>query len=313
MDYRQFLQKPEERVLPYFGGTRVEDKDRHFRVVGEWRPGWWRFAIKKREARPAAPAEPQPIDHLPAVRGHYAGGWLFSSGQKMHRIALPPSDEPEPFAPCIGRRWYGGEILMDSVEFEDDAEIAVRDAFENQQSISQTKGVSPGLRAAFGYAVATSAAAELGIRLSAREISGRVLVIADGGPAIAAELLAEIEAQREAQRIATEARLRERALQDAARHAVVATNNRANPARRADQALEAAGARMLRSRPRSGLLEVVFNFMGERFISLVDPGTLRVVDSGICLSGADRQLNLKSLPSAIKEAIDTGALHITRH
>ncbi len=71
---------------------------------------------------------------------------------------------------------------------------------------------------------------------------------------------------------------------------------------------------MLRWR-RTGqdMVEVTFEFMDERFISLVDARTLNVYDSGICLSGADQQLTLESLPSAIREAIDTGQLHITRH
>ena len=62
-------------------------------------------------------------------------------------------------------------------------------------------------------------------------------------------------------------------------------------------------------------LEVIFTFMNERFISLVDAATLQVIDSGICLGHppADEELTLESLPSVIREAIDTDALVILRH
>ena len=61
-------------------------------------------------------------------------------------------------------------------------------------------------------------------------------------------------------------------------------------------------------------LEVLFRFMDERFIALIDPGTLQVLDSGICLGhpASDKLLTLESLPSVIKEAIDTDSLVILR-
>ena len=65
---------------------------------------------------------------------------------------------------------------------------------------------------------------------------------------------------------------------------------------------------------RDDQLEVVFGFMGERFISLVDEDTLQVLDSGICLGHppADKMITLDSLPAVIKEAIETDRLVILR-
>ena len=81
-----------------------------------------------------------------------------------------------------------------------------------------------------------------------------------------------------------------------------------------EQALESAGARLLDTRRLgSDRLEVTFGFMGERFISIVEANTLQVVDAGICLAGSDRQVNLESLPSVIREAIEDDVLVITRH
>ncbi|RKH32484.1 hypothetical protein D7Y13_09040 [Corallococcus praedator] len=82
----------------------------------------------------------------------------------------------------------------------------------------------------------------------------------------------------------------------------------------AERALSKAGARMLDHRRLGvGLMEVVYSFMGERFVTVVEMATLRVRDAGVCLAGADDRVTLESLPSVLKEAIDTGALVITRH
>lgn len=82
----------------------------------------------------------------------------------------------------------------------------------------------------------------------------------------------------------------------------------------AERALNKAGARMLdHRRLGEGLMEVVYSFMGERFVTVVEMATLRVRDAGVCLAGADARVTLESLPSVLKEAIDTDALVITRH
>lgn len=83
---------------------------------------------------------------------------------------------------------------------------------------------------------------------------------------------------------------------------------------RAERALQSAGARLRDVRRLGGnRLEVTYAFMGERFISIVDAHSLQVVDAGVCLAGADSEVTLESLPSVIREAIDTGVLVITRH
>ena len=72
---------------------------------------------------------------------------------------------------------------------------------------------------------------------------------------------------------------------------------------RAELALEAAGARMRTARALGdGNLEVIFTFMDERFISVVNMHTLQVIDSGICLGHPPRDdlVTLESLPSVIK-------------
>ncbi|QAT83049.1 hypothetical protein EJ065_1449 [Corallococcus coralloides] len=83
---------------------------------------------------------------------------------------------------------------------------------------------------------------------------------------------------------------------------------------RVERALDKAGARLMdHRRLGDGLLEVAYTFMGERFVTVVEAASLRVRDAGVCLAGADNRVTLESLPSVLKEAIDTDALVITRH
>ncbi|NVB76945.1 MAG: hypothetical protein HOV81_00990, partial [Kofleriaceae bacterium] len=230
MDYKAFLKKPsgevETLVLPYFGGTKVDTKDRRFGVEGELAPGWWRFQIEGRRAvspETAHAAELPDLSALPAVRGHFFNGWVVVDGKHMGRIPLPPDDEPPPLSRITARRWYSNDLLFDTTEFEDDAELAARTALEERRPLGDVKGVVPSLRAAFGYALGMALARELDVEVSPRELTPRVVEIADGGrPVVAAMFAALVEQRRreaeEARRRAEEAAARER-LANAARNA----------------------------------------------------------------------------------------------
>ncbi len=313
IDYRRFLGRKDTRVLPYFGGTRVEAADRRLRVRGEPAPGWWSFAIEGRFATPVEAAEPAPLGELPAVRGHWAGGWLFAGGRDLDRIALPPHEEPAPLARCTGRRWHGGELLLESIDFEDDAEVDARAALEDGRPIDGVRGAPPSLRAAYGFALASAAGAAAGVPVSPREAAGAVQAIAAGGRPVADEFVRRLADERARWLAEQAASVRDQQLRSVA-HGAAGRRQAADPLVRADQALEQAGARMLHARRLADdQLEVTFTCEGERFISVVDAFTLQVYDAGICLSGADRELTLGSLCSAIREAIEDGVLHITRH
>lgn len=58
---------------------------------------------------------------------------------------------------------------------------------------------------------------------------------------------------------------------------------------------------------------VKYRLGGQRYECVVDTESLRILDAGICLDGADRSLNLSSLPSAVREAVNTGQLYVMRH
>ena len=307
MDFRQFLGKASDPiVLPYFGGTRVDAADRRLRVDVSLEPGWYTFTVDGRRATPAGPAEPPDLSGLPAVRGHWAEGWLYASGRDLARVALPPAEEPAPLARCTGRRWHSGDLLLESIDFEDDAEVEARAALEDGRALAAVKGIVPSLRAAFGFAVAAAVSRELSIPVSPREVAGKVHAIAEGGRAAAAELLRALAEER--RRHAETVHLAE------IRASARARPRSGDPSARADAALEGAGARMLACRRLDGRsIEVRFELDGDRFITVADAHTLQVLDAGICLAGADRELTLDSLPSVIREAVETDQLNITRY
>ena len=329
MDYRKFLGKEEERVLPYLGGAFLHAKDRRLRLAAEpAAPGWYRFRIKGREATPLGPAEPDALDTLPAVRGHLVGERLVREGSIAERVLFLPAEEPPQLSPCRARRWHSGELLFEMIDFESEAEEAVRRALEEDTALAPIKGVPATLRAAFAYAVFEAESRRIGIPAVPAEQRPHLAKVAElGRPeaeralrALAAErVLAEREMRELHQRRDLVQRAQqavEEQQQRAAQHGRQRRGGEADAIARAELALDAAGARMRSARGLgNGNLEVIFTFMDERFISVVNTATLQVVDSGICLGHPPRDelVTLESLPSVIKEAIDTDRLVILRH
>jgi hypothetical protein len=317
LDYRKFLGRREEIVLPYLGGRSVTGPGRSALVAGELAPGWWTFAIEGRTATALAPAQaPQDaMERLPAVRGHAWSGWLATADARAEPLELLPEDEPPRFSPCVARRWHSGELLFDRLEFEDEAEDRVRRAFEDGRALGDARSVPASLRAAFAYAVAADASRALGIPAAPLEILAAAGEIADGGRPAAERALRALAGEREAEALR---RLRER--EAAAREGQPQVVRHAAPvaqsspwARRLDverdveratEALRVARARLLDFRPLADeRLELTWRVEGVRLVSIVDGGSLRVVSAGLCLSGEDSRLTLDSLPGVVREAI----------
>jgi hypothetical protein len=329
VDYRKFLGKEEERVLPYLGGAFLHAADRRLRLATEpTAPGWYRFRIKGREATPLGPAEPEALDLLPSVRGHLVGERLVREGAIAERVLFLPAEEPPRLSPCRARRWHSGELLFEMLDFESEAEEAVRRALEEDASVAQLKGVPATLRAAFAYAVLEAESRRLGIPAAPAELRPHLAQVAELGRPEAERAMRALAAERVlAQREMVELNRRRQVVAQAqqaveAQQRLAVQGGRQGRGREADAiaraelALEAAGARMRSARVLgNGNLEVIFTFMDERFISVVSAATLQVVDSGICLGHPPRDelVTLESLPSVIKEAIDTDRLVILRH
>jgi hypothetical protein len=312
-------------VLPFLGGTTVESANGRLRLA---RPpkksGWYRVTVRKGLAEVMDAADAPDLSALPRVRGHLLRDRLVRDGAVAEPLYLMPDDEPERFSACIGRRWHSGELLFESLEFDSEAEEGVRRALEDGKGLKDVKGVAATLRAAFGYAVVDAASKRLKVPYAPAEVRGAILDVAQEGPPraeaalqhlvrereLANREMAELLRRRQQEKVAAEVRA------ERERRAAMMADAREQADVRAEAALRSAGA-VLNSTRRMGAdqLEVRFAFMGERFISVVDSATLQVVDSGICLGHppADELITLESLPSVIKEAIDTGALVILRH
>lgn len=354
MDFRKFLKSPgaapggaalaaEEQVLPYFGGPQVDSRERRLRLRvdgGERpRPGFYRFAVSGRSATLRGPAEAPPLDDLPAVRGHFLGSRLVLPSGAVEPLFCLPEEVPPRCAPLVARRWPTGELLYDQLEFEGDAEEAVRRALQDGQPLARLKGVPASLRAAFAYTVGERTAQRLAIPVSPLELLPYVAAIAERGGDAAAEALTRLQEERRAYvrsreqellaataAAAAAAREQQRAAAQAAAaaHSPDHRRARAQPSRdrrpaplvaeeRAEAALHAAGATLLDTRALGReQLEVTYRFYGQRFISIVHAATLQVLDAGVCLAGADGLVTLESLPSVLKEAIETHRLVITR-
>lgn len=307
MDYSKFLNKKEHVVLAYLGGPYAYGKDRRYRIAepGELPSGFHRFEVRGRDARAIEAVDSPDLSGLPKARGHHVAGWLLDA--KLHRVNLLPAEELPPFAIIRARRWHSGDLVFESRDFDGEVEETARLRLERFEPLGDVKGVPSSLRTAYGLALGANVARREGISISLREISPHAPRIAGGGGETAREIVTAIERQRlfEADRIRERVALQQRAQQAA---------STANATERAEKALDAAHARMLSSRNLGdGNLEVTWELMGERFISVVDALSLHVYDSGVCLAGEDELVTLESLPSVIREAIDTGVLVITRH
>jgi hypothetical protein len=310
-DYRRFLGgAAEEAVLPYLGGPFVSAPDRRLRVSAgpPPGPGWWRFEVRGRQARPIRAEDAAPdLSGLPAVRGYWLDGYLVGDRGAAVRFGLGPPDEPVRFSPLVARRWPDGALLFDSEDFESGAEDEVRAAFDRGGGIGGVSGVPAPLRAAFGYAVALRTGTTLGIPVRPLELRGHLAELADEGPVAARRILVAARTQRAAEPVPQAPGAAAQVV--AARPPVDARDAAVD---RAATALYAAGATLRDSRwLAGGLLEVRYDYLGERFVSVVDGGTLRVVDAGICLSGEDGRVTLESLPAVIEEAVRTRRLYVT--
>jgi hypothetical protein len=323
VDYTKFLGKKEHVVLAYLGGTHVFGKDRRMRVEGGLAerpaPGFHRFEVSGRNARALEAVDPPDLGDLPKVRGHLVAGWLVSL-EGLARLSLLPEDEPSPLAPTRARRWHSGDLLFETLDFDGEAEEQARLRLEQHAPLGDLKNVAATLRTAYGIALALSVSRRVGTPIAVREAAAHATRIAELGEPAVREILARFEQARLAEQERAWARaltagrpmVTIRGRGGARGRSVVPTIENAHE--RAEAALEVAQARMLAARRLGGgtNLEVAFEFLGERFLSVVDALSLRVIDSGVCLAGEDDLVTLESLPGVIREAIDTDRLVITR-
>jgi hypothetical protein len=265
MDYTQFLQPAGALLeLPYFGGNSVCDHSRTYRIRGTIAPGWHQFRLSGRFLTRETTVEPN-LDawNLPSVSGYIFNGRLFTNDARARIFGLPSNAGIQPFTLIAARRWFDGNILFYGQEFDSEAEPQVRQAFEEEKSIEQIKGVSPAL--------------------------AHVFLLESTQRALARQ-------KREREQRDTELARWQQTLEG-----------------RISLALSHTGAELISWRQIDRGQAVVRYRLGDRrFECIIDTGSLQILDAGICLSGSDEELNLSSLPSAVREAIQTGQLHVFR-
>lgn len=272
MDYRQFLQKPDEVLrLPYFTGKTVCDDKLTYRLRETLQPGWYQF---RKSGRYLTVEEPitRELDRwkLQRLAGYVFNARLIANDFQAPLFGLPTDEDLPEFTPVSARKWFDGHMLYEGVAFETEVEAKVREAFEEEHSIDAIKGVTPALAHVFVL--------ESTQRALAREAEQRARE--------------EIERRKQAAELARWQETLEG---------------------RISLALSHTGARLVNWR-RNGQRQAVVRYRvgGRRFECIIDTESLQIVDAGICLSGADEELNLSSLPSAVREAIESGQLHVFR-
>lgn len=310
IDYRRFLGQAGERVLAYLGGGEVITEERALRVSGDVAPGWWRFAIRGRNAEALERADPaeEVLSRLAAAVGHWTGSRMVHGTGLAEPVHLLPEDELARFAPLRARRWHSGDLLFERVDLEGDAEDVARGCFEERRPLADRAGIPGTLRAAFALAVVADVSARTGVPAAPLEVRADLLEVADHGWPAADAALERLARERQAEA----ARVRERQRQPPV--AVGPVPRADDVLARVAEALVGSGAALLATRRLAdGLLVVTYRFLGERLSAVVRADSLQVVDAGVCLAGHDADLTLASLPGAVREGVDRGMLVITRH
>lgn len=311
--YRDLLQKDEWLIAAWFGGRTLYVKERTWKITGPLPSlhGWHTFRINGRTASYDPEAE-MPVNEEPPnsieneVCGYLVGDRIladvavvFENDWKQPEIfpvvrLLP--EGLERFARIsAGTPWVGGPFVFAGYEMPLGPEEDVLRAFEDQApNLNHIKGVTPALNAAFmfeSWQRAEAALRRLERDRLRREEEARQARL-DAMAALEARI-GKSEARRELAKIDFETAAR----------AALAISGSEYLSHRAGQRDE---------------FVVRFRFMERRFECVCDD-RLSIVDAGICLvrhyDGYDssKEFTLETLPSVIKEAIDTGLLVVRRH
>lgn len=312
MSWQDLLQKDNEVIIiPWTGPTHIRVQNRSFTIKGRLPPeiGWYKFKIiKSKFLNFIEESTPDTSVFQRIITGYLIGNRLIPDNTRVDlnpEITIfqsPIVDLVEPGLDKFVRISAGvytdeKHLIYDSLQMpfgpEEDVLHALQDGLT---SINHIKGVTPALDAAFQMEVWRSAEAK-----KRRE---------------------ELECQRreEQERLEQEERrlkIIERIGSAEGRRAMAAIDF--GEAARA--ALIVGGAEYIEHQRayQRGEMTVRFRLARRRFECICDERTLRIIDSGICLTDHDTgekhdgYLTLESLPSVIQEAINTGQLVVYRH
>jgi len=304
MGWRDLLQTGDETVVsPWVGGRSLRSYDRAWTIEGRLpaEHGWHTFSITSRKARWRSPAD-APVDALRGqVKGYLVGDRLVPDDvvveldpEKLalgfERVHLVEQGLDRFARISAGRACDGGQLIYEGPDMPLGPEDDVLQAYlDRAASVSYIVGVPPALDAAFRF-----------------ESWQRV----------------EVERRRREERERREREERRRRIQEqvgsAAGRREAAKEDFAEAAR---ASLAMGNAEYLDHRQAVGRDEMVVKFRmdGRRFECTCDAETLRIIDSGICLTSHDtgkrydEYFTLESLPGVIAEAERQGVLVVFRH
>jgi hypothetical protein len=312
MGWKDLLSSPDaEKVLPWIGGKNVHYRERTWTIKGKLpdEHGWYSFLIsggRKAELKGPSEYDPEFEVGLGKAKGYLVGDRLIPDNARVDPDPNKLIDQTFPvflvepglerFARATVISTRGGLIYIRQ-EFPQGSETEVQIAYQDRkESIAHIQGVTPALDLAFRW---TSYQ----------------------------RLLAE-EREREIERIRIEEerkRTEQEKLRQAMKDSGTGAGRRALAQRdfnaAAKAALKLTGAVLLDTRQSFNKREMVvqYRFMDRRLECVVDKDTLRVIDSGICLTDhhtgvkGDTFFTLESLPTVVGQAIHEGKLVVYRH
>ena len=305
MGWRDLLQADDERIVaPWVGGRFLQTFERTWRITGRLpaEMGWHQFKVQARKVQWAAQAE-APTDALrDKQRGYLVGDRFVPEGAARVKtdIASLIQDYEQVFLiepgldrfvrVTAGRFFEDGPLIYEGQEFPLGPEMDVLQSFLNQApNLDGVQGVVPALDAAFRVESWRRAEAE------------------------------RIRREEEERRRQEERRRKlQEAYGDGALRREVAKEDFGEAAR---AALGVGGATYLDHRQGYRRNEMVVRFRVDhrQYECTCHPQTLRIIDSGICLTDhdtgekGDTRFTLESLPGVIRQATGRNRLVVFRH
>lgn len=302
MSWQDYLQDEETITLPWISGRVIVSPTRRWSCQGRLpaSPGWYRWTINS--GRKTRLASMEPSESCPEIlqqiqMGTIVGDSLFSDSDPFRPQRVYLLEEGlEPFTRIsAGRVAEGQPLIFRSLEIPVGVEHEVFMAYEDRaENLNAIKGVTPSLAQAF--------------RL---ENQRRIQIEAQRRAVEEQRRQEELRRQREEEA----ARLREKIGTCEIRRIVADVDFEAA----ARSAIEAGGAVFLGARKSYGNECIVRYKVGdERLECVCDRTTLNIIDAGVCLTDHDTGIrgdtlfSLETLPSVIREAIETDRLVVWR-
>lgn len=300
MNWQSLLNKEEKIILPWIGGRNIVNFHRSWKIKGKLPEeyGWYVFSTNGRTATPIDKADPCPEILRNKVIGYLVGNRIITDKVKItptisnlnlfEQVHLIEPGLDKFVRISVGKFYENSPFIFNSIEMPLGPEDEVLSYFlDEKDSIDNIPNVNHVLDAAFRIEVWRKKEEE---RIRKEEQERR-----------------EQEERRN--------RLIENVSSSVDRR-VTATENFAEAAR---AALLVGGAHYLEHRQVRNEMVVRFRLNGRRYECTCNKNTLRIIDSGICLTDEytgekyDDTLTLESLPPTIRQADEEGRLVVFRH